>query len=109
MVVTLGSVVHKVRVRPGPEGQKAFQLDIRRLFNIPSGIEFDVGVGWLWVSLYSHFATPCISLALQSVLNHIQVVSMCQMRDTATYSSTLLSLSFSFEQLLVRTPPATVS
>jgi hypothetical protein len=40
MVVTLGDVVHKIRVRPGEEGQRAFQAEIRRLFSIPPGVEF---------------------------------------------------------------------
>jgi hypothetical protein len=44
MVVTLGDVVHKIRVRPGEEGQRNFQRDIRRLFNIPDGVDFEVSV-----------------------------------------------------------------
>ncbi len=42
MVVTLGSVVHKIRVKPGEEGQREFQREIRRLFNIPDSVDFEV-------------------------------------------------------------------
>lgn len=42
MVVTLGNVVHRITVKPGPEGMKEFQRKIRRLFNIPEGVEFEV-------------------------------------------------------------------
>lgn len=43
MVVTLGDVVHRVRVRPGEDGQRQFQAEIRRLFQIPDEVEFEVG------------------------------------------------------------------
>jgi hypothetical protein len=42
MVVTLGDVVHRVRVKPGEDGQKEFQQEIRRLFQIPDEVEFEV-------------------------------------------------------------------
>lgn len=42
MVVTLGDEVHRVRVKPGEEGQREFQKEIRRLFQIPDEVEFEV-------------------------------------------------------------------
>ncbi len=43
MVVTLGSEVHRIKVKPGPEGVKEFEGKIRALFNIPPEVEFEVG------------------------------------------------------------------
>jgi hypothetical protein len=34
-VVTLGNEVHRIKVKPGPEGMREFQATIRQLFNIP--------------------------------------------------------------------------
>ena len=42
MVVTLGSEVHRIKVRPGPEGMKEFEGKIRVLFSIPEDVEFEV-------------------------------------------------------------------
>jgi hypothetical protein len=42
MVVTLGNEVHRIKVRPGPEGMQEFQEKIRVLFNIPAEVEFEV-------------------------------------------------------------------
>lgn len=42
MVVMLGSEIHRIRVKPGPEGQAEFQQKIRALFNIPVDTEFEV-------------------------------------------------------------------
>jgi hypothetical protein len=42
MVVTLGDVVHRLRVKPGEDGQREFQQEIRRLFQIPDEVEFEV-------------------------------------------------------------------
>eukprot|EP00798_Chlamydomonas_sp_ICE-L_P022768 gene22768-29936_t len=42
MVVTLGNQVHRIKVKPGEDGQKEFQSKIRDLFNIPPGVDFEV-------------------------------------------------------------------
>lgn len=42
MVVTLGNEVHRIRVKPGEDGMKEFQAEIRRLFQIPEEVEFEV-------------------------------------------------------------------
>ena len=42
MVVTLGNEVHRIKVKPGPEGMQEFEGKIRTLFNIPEEVEFEV-------------------------------------------------------------------
>ncbi len=42
MVVTLGNEVHRIKVRPGPEGMREFEGKIRTLFNISNDVEFEV-------------------------------------------------------------------
>ncbi|KAG1658796.1 hypothetical protein FOA52_011738 [Chlamydomonas sp. UWO 241] len=42
MVVTLGDVVHRLQVKPGPDGMREFQATIRSLFQIPEDVEFEV-------------------------------------------------------------------
>lgn len=42
MVVTLGTSVHRIRVKPGSDGMREFQQQIRALFQIPDSQEFEV-------------------------------------------------------------------
>lgn len=46
MVVTLGSEVHRIKVKPGPEGMAEFQGKIRKLFNIPEDVDFEASGRW---------------------------------------------------------------
>lgn len=41
-VVALGDKLHRIKVKPGPEGQREFKDKIRMLFNIPDNMDFDV-------------------------------------------------------------------
>eukprot|EP00798_Chlamydomonas_sp_ICE-L_P026130 gene26130-11848_t len=42
MVVTLDNQVHRIKVKPGEDGQKEFQSKIRHLFKIPPGVVFEI-------------------------------------------------------------------
>lgn len=51
MVVTLGDAVHRIAVKPGPDGMREFQQRIRTLFAIPDGTEFEVSVSSAVISM----------------------------------------------------------
>lgn len=42
MAVVYNGTVHKIRVRPGPEGQAEFKAAVRSLFGLAADCDFDV-------------------------------------------------------------------